>query len=157
VSQSLWRIGTDTRSYSASDLSGTGAKLSGGRWNDEGVAVVYTASTRSLACLETVVHLAADELPLNRYLVEVVVPDDIWGGAERLDHRTAPVGWDAHPAGIESTAYGTEWVISQRTALLFVPSTIVPEEPNVLINPAHPDTTRITATKIRKWIYDHRL
>lgn len=157
MTQSLWRIAADTRTYSASDLSGTGAKLSGGRWNDEGIAVVYAASTRALACLETVVHLGADELPLNRYLVEITVPDDIWAAAERLDHRSAPVGWDAYPAGIESTGYGSAWAISQRTALLLVPSTIVHEEFNGLINPGHPDAARISATKIRKWIYDHRL
>ncbi|WP_293880592.1 RES family NAD+ phosphorylase [Sphingomonas sp.] len=157
MSQSLWRIGTDTHGYSASDLSGTGARLSGGRWNDIGIGVVYTSCTRSLACLETVVHLGAEELPLNRYLIEIAVPDDIWATAEHLDHLTAPVGWDAHPAGIESTNFGSAWTISQRTVLLFVPSTIVLEESNVLINPAHPDAARITAKKMRKWIYDHRL
>lgn len=76
---SLWRIATDTTDYEADDLSGRGAELTGGRWNRKGTPVVYTASTPSLACLEAVVHLGASALPLNRFLVRIDVPDDVFG------------------------------------------------------------------------------
>ncbi len=157
MSRSLWRIGTDTKTYAADDLSGTGAKLSGGRWNDIGVAIVYAAESRALACLETIVHLNAGGLPFNRYLVEIVVPDAVWAAARIADPGTLPVGWDAEPAGSVSVAIGTEWVASRSSALYLVPSVIVPEERNALINPAHPDAATIIARKLRKWIYDPRL
>lgn len=139
----VWRIGTDTPDYSADDLSGEGARRSGGRWNRRGTAMVYSSSSIALACLETIVHLAASDLPLNRYLVSLTVPDDIWPEAVILqsgDH----VGWEA----------GTHWAMNKTSVLLLVPSVIVPEELNILINPAHPETERIQATKMRRWTYD---
>lgn len=157
MSRRLWRIATDTRQYTADDLSGTGARLSGGRWNDVGTAVVYCSESRSLACLETVVHLNAGGLPFNRYLVEIEVPDDIWAAAETAGPATLPVGWDAEPAGLESIRFGSAWAAGLRSAMLLVPSVIVPEEQNALINPSHPDAARITARKHRKWLYDPRL
>lgn len=153
----LWRIGTDTPSYEAHDLSGKGAEATGGRWNAKGVPVVYTAETRALACLETVVHLNSGGLPLNRYLVQIEVADEIWGAAERLSIAALPVGWDAQPPGMASINFGTAWLRGKTAALMIVPSVIVPEEPNVLINPLHPDSVRIRSRKIRKWVYDPRL
>ena len=157
MSVRVWRIATDARTYSADDMTGTGAKLSGGRWNDVGVAMVYAASTRALACLETVVHLNAGGLPFNRYLVEVDIPDRLWAGAEVADAASLPVGWDAEPAGNVSVDFGSRWVAAARSAVLRVPSVIVPEEENVLINPARPDAAQIAARKVRRWLYDPRL
>jgi RES domain-containing protein len=68
-----------------------------------------------------------------------------------------PVGWDADPAGRASIQFGTGWIRSMASALLRVPSVIVPDEYNVLINPLHPDSSDIVAVKIRKWLYDPRL
>lgn len=153
----VWRIATDAPTYYADDLAGTGAGLSGGRWNNKGLKVVYCASNRALACLETTVHLNAGGLPLNRYLVEVSIADDIWTAAEVHDPSTLPVGWDAEPASKTSLDFGDDWLKSARSSLLLVPSVIVPEEHNILVNPAHPDSGRISAKKIRKWLYDPRL
>jgi RES domain-containing protein len=85
------------------------------------------------------------------------VPEDVWAAADVLDATTAPVGWDAEPAGRASIAYGTAWAHALRSALLLIPSVIVPEESNVLINPSHPDAAKVTASKQRKWIYDPRM
>lgn len=156
VGVTLWRIGTDTPDYEAHDLSGKGAEKSGGRWNRVGTPLVYTSTTRALACLETVVHLAKKPLPLNRYLVQITVPVSAWSAATELD-PAAHVGWDAEPAGKASMDWGTSWVGSIGTLLARVPSVIVPEEFNVLINPAHPDAVGLKATKVRKWLYDARL
>lgn len=157
MTRSVWRIATDTPSYEADDLSGAGAKATGGRWNEPGLPVMYTAATRALACLETIVHLNAAGLPLNRYLVEIEIPDDCWTAAEIQTPAILRVGWDAEPAGRASIHFGSAWLRNRRSLLLIVPSVIVPEENNVLINPDHPDRVRITATKIRKWLYDSRL
>jgi len=157
LSRLVWRIATDTPSYEADDLTGAGAKLTGGRWNEVGAPVVYASETRALACLETVVHLNASGLPLNRYLVEVSIADDVWSGAQIATAASLKVGWEAEPAGRVSVAFGTDWLRSGKSALLVVPSVVVPEESNVLINPNHADAAHITASKTRKWLYDPRL
>lgn len=157
MSRTVWRIATDTPSYEAHDLSGAGAKTTGGRWNKKDVPVVYTSETRALACLETAIHLNAGDLPLSRYLVEVAIPEDVWAEAWREDSTSLPVGWDAEPAGRASIDFGTQWLRSGDSALLVVPSVIVPEECNVLINPNNSASVGITANKVRKWLYDSRL
>jgi RES domain-containing protein len=157
LSRTIWRIATDTATYQADDLSGAGAKATGGRWNEAGIPVVYASETRALACLETVVHLNSGGLPLNRYLVGITIPDDVWANAQVETSSSLRVGWDAEPAGQVSIRFGTDWVRSGGSALLVVPSVIVHEESNVLINPANADSARITAIKQRRWLYDPRL
>jgi RES domain-containing protein len=152
-----WRIATDTPDYVADDLSGAGAKITGGRWNRPGIPVLYCADTPSLACLEALVHLGTSGLPLNRYLVAIHVPDTVWHVREIQTPVSLPVGWDACPAGILSLDVGDTWLRSNRTAVMVVPSVIVPEDCLILINPLHPDASGITASKIRKWLYDPRL
>ncbi|MBK4737289.1 RES family NAD+ phosphorylase [Noviherbaspirillum pedocola] len=149
----LWRIGVTTPKYVADDMSGTGAKNTGGRWNPVGIAVTYSSENIALTVLETVVHLRSGGLPLNRYLVRIDVPDDVWNARQTLK---PPVGWDALPAGMISVQAGEAWLLSKSSALLVVPSVIVPEEANVLINPLHPDASRIAASALRKWHYDPR-
>ena len=156
MSQSVWRIATDTPDYTSDDMTGAGAKKSGGRWNRIGVAIMYTASSRALACLETIVHLNSGGLPLNRYLIEIEIPDAVWSSAVTVNPARL-AGWDAEPAGMASIDFGTEWATSKRTALLIVPSAIVQEELNILINPHHIDVRNIVAHKRRKWLYDPRL
>ena len=94
---------------------------------------------------------------LNRYLVEVTIPDDVWSNAQRESAASLPVGWDAEPPGRASIGFGTDWIRSGSGALLVVPSVIVPEEFNILINPQHPAKSAITATKVRRWLSDPRL
>ena len=157
MSFAVWRIATDTKSYEANDLSGAGAGDTGGRWNAMGDPLVYTSETQGLACLETVVHLNAGGLPLNRYLVSVTIPAAVWAHARTETPGSLPVGWDADPSGRASIKFGTAWIQSKASALLRVPSVIVSDEYNVLINPHHPDSSAIIAVKIRKWLYDPRL
>ena len=151
----VWRIASDAPGYTADDLTGAGAKLSGGRWNRPGNAMLYGATHISLAVLETFIHLNAGGLPLNRYLVEFTIPEAVWERATKL--RTSPVGWDAIPTGKVSLDEGDRWLRANDSALMIVPSAIVNEEFNVLINPRHPDMREITARKVRKWLYDPRL
>ncbi len=119
--------------------------------------MVYSASSRALACLETVVHLNGGGLPLNRYLVEIIVPEDLIASAETHDQNTLEVGWDAEPSGKVSIAFGSAWVRAMSSAVLLIPSVIVPEEQNALINPRHPEASKIQFHKRRKWLYDPRL
>jgi RES domain-containing protein len=163
VSQLVWRIAADTPTYEADDTTGAGAKATGagakatgGRWNELGVPMLYASESRALACLETVVHLNAGGLPLNRYLVRIAIPDGVWAAAPIVEPADL-VGWDAEPAGRTSIRYGSDWARAKSSALLIAPSVVVPEEANILINPLHPDSASISATKVRKWTYDLRL
>lgn len=149
-----WRIGTETVSYPARDLSGQGAAIHPGRWNDKGEAVVYAAETRSLCVLETAAHVDASGFPLNRFLVEIRVPDELWEAREIADAADLDPAWSAIPAGMASARHGSAWLLSKRSLLLLVPSVIVPEESVVLINPAHADASRVSARVIRKFEYD---
>ncbi|WP_083941337.1 RES family NAD+ phosphorylase [Pseudoduganella violaceinigra] len=155
---SLWRIAADTTSWTAEDMTGKGAAHRGGsRWNQAGEHVAYAATSISLAAWETRAHFAkGGALPWNRILVRIDVPDDIWAARDTVS-RPLPVGWNVVPEGMVSRSIGSTWLSKGTTALLVVPSVIINEEDNVLINPAHPDATRITTSRVRQFIYDHRV
>lgn len=154
----LWRIASDTPDYEAHDLSGKGAEITGGRWNRKGLPVVYTAGTASLAALETIVHFAAAGLPLNRFLVRIDVPDDLWRARLSASTSSLDVGWNALPPGKVSLDFGDAWLKDAAGSLVLeVPSVIVPEESNVLLNSRHPALARVKSTKLRLWQYDGRL
>ena len=89
MSRVVWRIATDTPTFTADDLAGTGAKLTGGRWNRPGTALLYCAENIALASLETFVHLNSSALPLNRYLVRIEIPDATWNASVVLTAATA--------------------------------------------------------------------
>lgn len=152
----LWRISVEAPTHAANDLSGTGtgARMTGRRWNSKGTRLVYCAANIALATLETVHYLNSGSMPFNRYLVRIDVPDAVWEARQVLE--PLPAGWDAIPAGLTARTAGDDWIASRATALLHVPSVIVPDECNVLINPRHRDAPTITATTLKRWIYDPR-
>lgn len=150
----LWRIAAATREYAPTDLSGAGAAKFPGRWNDYNESVVYCAPAIAMAVLETAAHVDDSGLPLNRYLVEIAVPGPMWVGRVTLDAAKLPATWDAIPAGRTSVKIGSDWVTSLRSAILIVPSVIVPEESIALINPAHAGVHEITAKVVRAFEYD---
>ena len=156
-SVAVWRIATDTPMYEADDLSGKCAELNGGRWNRPGRAMVYASSTIALACLETVVHLNQSGLPLNRFLVRIDIPVAVWAARHVMRVADLAVGWSAIPEGKVSLDVGDAWLQSGGAAVLIVPSVIVPEESNVLINAGHPSAAMICASKVRPWYYDARV
>lgn len=150
----LWRIAAETRKFSADDLSGGGSALSPGRWNEEGQAVLYTASTIALAVLETAAHIDDAGLPLNRFLVRIDVPKAVWEKREEVDLTKLPATWSAIPAGHGSAKVGAQWIASGRSPILLVPSVIVPEEMTALVNPSHPLIKRVKATIVRPFEYN---
>jgi RES domain-containing protein len=157
VTVHLWRIAADTPEWDAEDLAGKGAAARGARWNQPGDHVTYASTSISLAAWETRAHVGRGmALPWNRVLVRIAVPDDAWRAHVRLP-RTLPVGWDAIPEGLVSRRLGSSWLRTGASLLLVVPSVIIPEEDNVLINPAHPDRARVSATRVRRFVYDHRV
>lgn len=153
----LWRISSDAPEWEAHDLSGKGAQATGGRWNRKGKPAVYCSRAISLAALETAVHLETDDLPMNRFVVCVEVPDDVWAVRTERPLASLPVGWTARPEGKVSLDIGDAWLAGGASALLEVPSVIVVEESNVLINPQHAAAARLTSRKVRPWFFDERL
>ena len=142
----LFRLGTGAHPV----WDGTGAALVGGRWNPPGVPVIYAAGTLSLAMLERLVQRRnlGDTL-----LVEATAPDDLaW---EDL-MAAPPRGWQALGSP-EAAAAGAAWVRAGRTALLRVPSVLVPREPNWLVNSRHPEAVRILAAAPVRLDWDRRL
>lgn len=150
----LWRIAAETRQYRAEDLSGSGAAKNPGRWNESGQPVLYTAPTIAIAVLETAAHIDDTGLPLNRYLVRIDVPPRVWQRRKEIDPASLPPAWNAIPAGASSAQVGSAWLKAADTAILLVPSVIIPEERAALINPAHPDASKIKAAVVRPFEYN---
>jgi RES domain-containing protein len=150
----LWRIAADTRKYRADDLSGAGAAKSPGRWNEDGQPALYAAPTIAMAVLETAAHIDDGGLPLNRYLVELTVPDTVWSGRQTLDVSQLDLTWSTIPAGRGSVKPGSDWLRGMTAPILVMPSVIVPEEMATLVNPAHPASARITARIVRLFEYN---
>lgn len=150
----IWRIAVEAPGYAANDLSGTGARITGGRWNSIGTPMLYCSANIALATLETLGFVRTGSLPFNRYLVRIEVPDAVWELREVLS--PLPGGWDAIPSGMTSRKAGDRWIADRRSPLLEVPSVIVPDECNILVNPAHPAIKRVVATTVRRWVYDAR-
>jgi RES domain-containing protein len=153
----LWRIAKHTADYAATDLSGGGARACGGRWNSKGTPVVYAATTVALATLETLAHLGGNIAIRNAFLVRIAVPASVWKSRQTLTADELAPTWLAEPPGSTSIDAGNAWLAKRACALLLVPSVIVPEEYNVLINPLHPLANKLTAAVVRHYVYDPRL
>ncbi|MGL5112216.1 MAG: RES family NAD+ phosphorylase [Flavobacterium sp.] len=143
--------------YLATTLKGIGAALSEGfRWNSANTHLVYTAESRALATLEIAVHLdLTHDLPTDRFYVELFIPDDI----DILDLPIAslPEGWDSKPPLLETQYVGDDFVLQSEALILRVPSSIIPQEYNYLINPYHPEIKKIEIIGTEKLVFDHRL
>lgn len=148
----VWRI--VKAAHASSPLSGEGARLVGGRWNSRGVAVVYASSTLALAALEAYVHVDIDLEPLDRVAVALEIPPGL--KVERLSARKLPSDWARYPAPESLRAFGDAWAQRAGSAALRVPSAIVPEEDNFLLNPAHPDLAKVRAVRQRPFRFDPR-
>ena len=143
--------------YLSTTLKGIEAALSEGfRWNSANTNLVYTAESRALATLEIAVHLdLTSDLPTDRFYVELFIPDEI----EILDLplESLPEGWDSKPPLLETQYIGDDFVLQNQALVLRVPSSIIPQESNYLINPHHPEIKKITIISTEKLVFDHRL
>src|SRR6201986_3495365 len=115
------------------DLSGTGARLYGGRWNSEGKPMVYLASSRSLAILEALAHLSPTNMPDDYCMIVVEAPDNI----AEVDINTLPENWQEYPEQNILKQIGNVFLQKKEKLMLKVPSAIVKEEYNYLLNPLH--------------------
>ena len=145
-----WRIDKPARDA----FSGEGARLYGGRWNSPGVPVVYLSEHQSLAALEIIVH-QRPLTPHGDFLAYFIKWEE--AQTERLLEKDLPPNWRTSPPEPANLAIGDEWVKARRSLILAVPSAIIPEEVNFLLNPAHPDFRRVKVPKPVPFHFDPRL
>ena len=131
------------RKWSEQAFDGEGARRYGGRWNSKGERCVYLASTPSLALLEIMVHLDDYSLLADYALYQVKITGS---SLLELDSDSLPNDWNADPAPLSTAQIGDEWLNDLSSAALYVPSTILPMENNILLNPAHPQYAELLNT-----------
>jgi RES domain-containing protein len=147
----VWRV--CRRSHRAFD--GEGARLSGGRWNLRGTRVVYTSATLSLAALEYFVNVAPDEAPSDLVAVPAYIPDGL--AVSSVATARLPKNWRAAPAPRALGRMGTAWAREGKTAVLAVPSAVIPQERNYLLNPVHLLFPRIQIGVAEPFAFDPRI
>ncbi|MBT2766906.1 RES family NAD+ phosphorylase [Stenotrophomonas sp. ISL-67] len=150
----LARIGSTGPTWTPDDMTGAGAAASPGRWNRTGERVIYAAPSLAMAVLETAAHIDDSGLPLNKYVIEIDVPDDVWAARLVIPASALPVGWDAIPHGVVSIGVGSNWYASGAQAIVELPSVIAPEETIVVINAQHGDSRRMRARATRRLQYN---
>ena len=137
----------------ANDLKGTGAYISGGRWNTVGNFVLYTSSTVSLSMLEVLVHVSSYTWPNDMSLVTIQIPD---GSIKNIEINDLPKDWNTLPSSDSAQKIGDQWLSENKFLVLSVPSVVNPYEVNYLINPDHPLFRDIQIEKIEPWSFDQR-
>ena len=151
-----YRLGSAGPQWDELDLDGIGAKTTGGRWNHIDTPMVYASSSIALAVLETVVHTNARRFPLNRFVVEVDIPDSLFRG-RRVVSPPPPDAWDSVPESFKTKDFGSAWVAARRELILDVPSLIIPQERNYLLNPLHESRRTVRTKNLGRFVYDARL
>jgi len=142
-----------TKSMFANDLSGNGARLFGGRWNSEGRPAIYMAATRSLAVLESLAHINPTNIPDDMVLLTIEVPDDVIS----LDTELLPENWKQSPEPHILKQIGNSFLQKNEHLLLKVPSALVPEEFNYLVNPRNPNIEKVKIKAKTPFTFDERI
>ena len=141
--------------WSDTALSGVGAKKFGGRWNSPGRSLVYLGGSRALSALELLVHLTT---PMSRakiyHLVQVEIPNDL---ISPYPSQVLPLTWRDVPAGRKTQEIGDDWLAAQGKLVLQVPSVLIPQEYNLLLNPEHEDFDKIISSEPVRFSFDKRL
>jgi RES domain-containing protein len=147
----VWRL--VTARFVESAFSGEGARFFGGRWNRKGTSMVYTAGSQSLATLEMLVQ---DEPLRARY---VMIPATLPGNLriERINPEELPADWRRLSGREAAQAMGSAWAKRNSSAVLAVPSALIPAEFNYLLNPLHPSFSKIEVGEPQDFITDLRL
>lgn len=153
MSLSLWRIVKSK--YQDTAFSGEGARRVGGRWNSRGQGIVYTSATLSLAALELFVHMEVDDMGTMMCYLQASIPSKV--KITYLPATELPPDWRNVPAPSALANIGDKWFQERNTAILAVPSAIIPIEYNYLVNPTHPDFAEFSLEKPQPFELDPRL
>lgn len=149
---SAWRI--CDRRHLPQAMSGAGAARYGGRWNSPGTPMVYLAGSRALAQLEMRVHAQALTAPTTHVMFEVKLKVD---SLHILAEQDLPENWRSYPAPEALAKLGDRFASEGLKLALQVPSVVIPEEPNFLLNPRHPAAAELEVGEPKPVVYDARL
>jgi RES domain-containing protein len=138
----------------ANDLTGEGARLFGARWNHKGTACLYTADSRALAVLEYTVNVNIHAIPRALSMVAIEIPD---AGHQELTIAELPGNWQDAPAPGATKDFGTALLTTAANPIIRIPSTVIPEEFNYLLNPLHPDSRIARIVGVWDFVYDVRI
>ena len=138
--------------HRAGSLSASGFP---GRWNSKGKYVIYTAGSRALACLENVVHRSGEGLAANFKVMTIHIPDGI--KINEVSVADLPEDWHKVQHYTFTQRLGDQWIEKSETAVLKIPSAIIPHETNYLLNPHHPDFKKIKIKSVGDFIFDPRI
>ncbi len=144
-----------SKSKFASDLSGRGAEIAGGRWNSKGIPVVYTGESRALCVTEIAVHTELGNVPEDYQLISIEIPDEI--AICKIAPEELPFNWNTIPHMAGTQMVGDNKLKSNNCAVIRVPSAVVPGDFNYLLNPRHRDFIKINIIKIEDFSFDKRL
>lgn len=138
----------------AKDLSGEGARLFSGRWNKVGTGCIYTAESRALSVLESIANDTINTIPKKLSILTLDIPED---KLLLLKSEQLPKGWNKTEASEETRNFGNKFLEKAEHLIIRVPSAIIPEEYNYIINPAHPEMKRVKIKDVSDFIFDPRL
>lgn len=138
----------------ANDLTGEGARLYGGRWNNKLIPCIYTSENRALALLEYTVNVNIDDIPRALSYVTIEIPDK---SILELSAADLPRNWKNIPAPSSTKQFGTNLLNAAKSPILKIPSTVIPEEFNYILNPKHVDSKKFKILEIKDFIYDVRI
>jgi RES domain-containing protein len=147
----VYRVG---RTKHANDLSGEGAKIYGGRWNHKSVPCLYTSESRALALLEYTVNINIEDIPRALSITAIEIPaDEIFIVNEAL----LPGNWKEVPAPFSTKEFGTHLIQTSKKSIIKIPSSVITEEYNYIINPIGIKSKGLKIVEIRDLIYDVRI
>jgi RES domain-containing protein len=137
------------------DLSGTGAEITGGRWNFKGTKILYTADSRALCMAEIAVHTPVGVMPIDYYLTTIEIPD--YSNIKQIESDMLPDNWRKFPYSKITQELGEDFIERNENLYIKVPSAVVQGDFNILINPIHSDFNKVKIIKTEKFNFDERL
>lgn len=138
----------------ASELTGEGARLNGGRWNHKLTACVYCSESRALAVLEYTVNVSIDDIPRALSITTIEIPD---AGIHELKESDLPGNWKEIPAPSSTKDFGTNLLKAALKPVIKIPSCVITSEFNFILNPAHAESKNFRILDIRDFVYDARI
>ena len=142
------------KSYYSEKLTGDGAAKSGGRWNNKGIIIIYTAQSRALCMVEIAVHTPIGIIPKEYVLMSIQLPDS---SIYVQELKSLPSNWKSFPHIAGTKQLGDSFINDARYLILKVPSAVVQGEFNYLINPKHKDFNKVKIISVQPFDFDQRL
>jgi RES domain-containing protein len=147
----VYRVG---KTKHANDLSGEGAKINGGRWNHKSVPCIYTSESRALSLLEYTVNVNVEEIPRALSITTIEIPDS---EILIINENSLPGNWKTVPAPSSTQDFGTNLLQNLKKAVFRIPSSVISEEFNFILNPLHINSRNFKIKSVTDLVYDIRI